>query len=357
MVAVESQRHLTEAVASQFVLHHKLGAGSQGEVWSAQARSGREEHAVKLLPRSAEAWAEVKAYRTLSTVPRHGNVLRNLWMAIDDRSVNVVLELCGKQDLLDRVQAEPTGALSETQARRWSRDLCSAVAHLHAFDVMHLDIKLENILLQGSPGSEELKLGDFGLSAVGKPGRNLTKMCGSGIYRAPEVTLVTAYGPYDGRAADMWSVGVCMFVMVRGRFPFHSEVPLAMLTEWATDCQAVRGTPLIQPTAPAMLSSPEQRARIPPRLLSVLDRCLHLNPAERPAAAMVLRFPWLEEACADGFTRTPGYATPPSSASPIPCLTPTRSKKRQPRSQDTALTGSWGRCKRHKHKPVDSASA
>merc|ERR1719450_1504017 len=111
--------------------------------------------------------------------------------------------------------------MPEPVARNFFCQMLDGVAYCHLAAVAHRDLKLENVLLneQGA-----LKLIDFGLSHVyprqadGSVDRSkpLRDVCGSKSYAAPEVLGGRGY---DGFAADMWSLGVCLFAMLSGFFP------------------------------------------------------------------------------------------------------------------------------------------
>lgn len=82
--------------------------------------------------------------------------------------------------------------------------------------VVHRDIKLENILLDSN---RSMKLIDFGLAAFYAPGKKLRVHCGSPSYAAPEIV---ARKMYEGPPVDVWSLGVVLFAMLAGFLPFHS---------------------------------------------------------------------------------------------------------------------------------------
>ena len=327
-------------------LTKRLGGGSQGEVWLANGHVANVHYAVKMLPATREAWDEIKAYQLIGIHEHHRHLLQAKLLIAEDRCVNLLLEACDK-DLLEYVQKSPSG-VPEPLARRWSRQLCGATVHLHEMGLMHLDIKLENILLNHTGGDIEMsdiKLTDFGLSAFGAPGQTLSKLCGSGIYRAPEVSLTAKYGPYDGRKADVWSLGVCIFVLMRGCFPFAAHVPIERLELYMEPADGVRRTPL------PMIYSPIQRSRLPPSLLELLAVALAVDPACRPLTSEMLEAEWLhcggdvEYASDDTVGTDPdsdsGYATPPASRRPPRCppyLIDVRRKRRR-RSQSFDKSG------------------
>ena len=286
---------------------------------------------------------------------RNPYLLQAKLLIAEDRCINLLLEAC-RMDLLEYVQSH-SGGIGEPLARRWSRQLCHAIAHLHEIGVMHLDVKLENIMLYDPTNvlaleACDIRLADFGLSALGKPGKWLTNMCGSGIYRAPEISLTESLGPYDGRAADVWSLGVSMFVLVRGCFPFAAEAPIGLVK------QLVDASPRDVFGAgepPLVLSSPIQRHRLPQDLLESLDSMLSLDPDRRPPVSALLHSDWLKcgaDFCEaimsdDGVSNDPGsdsgYATPPESKRPPRCppylIDLRRKRRRKVLEQTTGRAG------------------
>lgn len=111
----------------------------------------------------------------------------------------MVLE-CGEQNLCEYVRASKRGRLDEITARSMSRQLSSAVAHMHAKSIVHRDIKLENILI--NTATKKIKLADFGLSNSWNKELMLTTNCGSPEYAAPELHSGKSYG----FEVDIWAL-------------------------------------------------------------------------------------------------------------------------------------------------------
>ena len=135
---------------------------------------------------------------------------------------DVVMDLCLGGELFDVVVNE--GPLGEERARAVMRRLLEGVAYLHARGIVHRDLKPENILLGTGPDRWNVKIADFGLAKVaGDDG--LKTYCGSPQYFAPEVicrkATVLALGRY-GKSADMWSLGVILFILLTASPPFDS---------------------------------------------------------------------------------------------------------------------------------------
>lgn len=103
--------------------------------------------------------------------------------------------------------------LSESNAISYFNEMVEAVNHVHGHDIAHLDIKLENWLLVKGV----IKLSDFNLSKRIERNTWIQTKCGSYSYCAPEILRGR---PYDAFVADVWSMGVCLFTMLCGFFPF-----------------------------------------------------------------------------------------------------------------------------------------
>ena len=103
--------------------------------------------------------------------------------------------------------------MGETKARFFMHQLVDAIGYLHSNEIAHRDLKLENILVNENL---DLKIADFGF-ATDKRVQKLYSNLGSPTYQAPEIGEGR---PYDGRQADVFALGVTLFIMIQGRFPF-----------------------------------------------------------------------------------------------------------------------------------------
>lgn len=178
----------------------------------------------------------------LRRVPQHPSLLRLDDVLMSQSSLFVITEFCAGGDLFSVVEGSsdgaaqrddtptvprvgwsvPGGGLPCTVVRRLFREICEAVQHLHKNGVCHRDIKLENVFLDSD---NHAKLGGLGMGSVvkgtSKDGSHLLRVsCGSRHYACPEVVRGL---PYDGCAADAWSLGVVLFALVTGVLPFDEE--------------------------------------------------------------------------------------------------------------------------------------
>ncbi len=132
----------------------------------------------------------------------------------------MVMELVTGGDLFDKIAVE--GPMKEPAAKTLFAQLLSALHYCHSRGIFHRDLKPENVLLS-SEG--DVKLSDFGLGAlrqedtVNSAGL-LNTICGTPNYAAPEVL---ARKGYDGATADIWSLGVVLYVVLAGCLPFDED--------------------------------------------------------------------------------------------------------------------------------------
>lgn len=136
----------------------------------------------------------------------------NIVEILDVVQNRLVMELAFYGDASSFVRANPA---SKTRARLWTGQLCSALAFLHAMDVVHFDVKPENLLVYLP---DLVKLTDFELARVANTDEPVPEGCGTELFMAPELfdgssTVLTA-------AVDVWAAGVTFHFLLTKRFPF-----------------------------------------------------------------------------------------------------------------------------------------
>ncbi|XP_066906057.1 testis-specific serine/threonine-protein kinase 6 isoform X2 [Halyomorpha halys] len=124
-------------------------------------------------------------------------------------------------DLLDYLMTR--GRVSENRARFWIAQCALALHYIHGINIVHRDIKCENILITESLN---VKLCDFGFSRIITPEGYSSTYCGSIAYTAPEVLRGR---PYQPKKSDIWSVGVVLFVMLNRKLPYPDSSPKKVL--------------------------------------------------------------------------------------------------------------------------------
>ena len=215
----------------------------------------------------------------------------------------VVLEKVSGGELYDRIaRAGRPRPLEEAEARRIFGGIAAAVSHCHAHGIAHLDLKLENILLTEDGG---VKLIDFGLSHAYRPRGDggsrldrardpgyhretpLQNLVGSSGYAAPEVWFNC--GGYDGLTADVWSMGVILYLMLFGFFPFSRDDDAAFADAVNALNEAQR-----QGRGRSLLVAGSVREPPSPLAVELLDAMLTVKPSRRTKAKAVLGHQWLK---------------------------------------------------------------
>ncbi|CCC11117.1 unnamed protein product [Sordaria macrospora k-hell] len=175
------------------------------------------------------------------------------------------------------------GKLKEKQARKFARQIASAVDYCHRNSIVHRDLKIENILISKTG---DIKIIDFGLSNLFSPeeDRKLKTYCGSLYFAAPELLQAR---PYTGPEVDVWSFGVVLFVLVCGKVPFDDQYMPALhqkIKKGAVDY-------------PNWLSS---------ECKHLISRMLVTDPKQRATMHEVMNHPWMLK----------GYNGPPDNYLP-----------------------------------------
>ena len=107
--------------------------------------------------------------------------------------------------------------MEEKEAKSFLKIIASTLEHLHERNIVHRDIKAENILINRH---RNLKLIDFGFSIESIPPATIDTFCGTPTYMAPEIVSKIDHVPIY---TDMWSLGILLYVMLQGNYPFRSK--------------------------------------------------------------------------------------------------------------------------------------
>jgi 5'-AMP-activated protein kinase, catalytic alpha subunit len=153
--------------------------------------------------------------RVLRNLSNHVAIVRVLQCVETPDVLYLVMENCGGGSLLDHVRN--SRRLPEDEACLILQQMLHALQFCHARDIVHRDVKLENILLDEQDGA---RLIDFGLCGYYASGKMLKCHCGSPSYAAPEIV---GRMDYLATPVDVWSLGVVLFAMLAGYLPFHAK--------------------------------------------------------------------------------------------------------------------------------------
>lgn len=195
-----------------------LGKGTYGKVKKAKERSGRLV-AVKSIRKE-----KIKDEQDLVHIRREIEIMSSLchphiitiYEVFENKDkIVIVMEYASRGDLYDYICDKRN--ISEREARHFFRQIVSAVHYCHQNGIVHRDLKLENILLDGNGN---VKIADFGLSNLYQSDEYLQTFCGSPLYASPEIVNGR---PYRGPEVDTWSLGVLLYTLVHGTMPFDGN--------------------------------------------------------------------------------------------------------------------------------------
>lgn len=195
-----------------------LGTGAFSTVREGYHRSNAElSYAVKCINRkklSEEDEAALLDEVAILKEMKHIHIIR-LYDFFDEPSTYyLVMEQMRGGELFDRIVAK--AYYNEKEARDTCKILLEAVCYMHDNHVAHRDLKPENLLLLSDDDDSEVKIADFGFAKKVFEKNSLKTQCGTPGYVAPEILEGTLY---DERA-DMWSVGVILYILLGGYPPF-----------------------------------------------------------------------------------------------------------------------------------------
>ncbi|KDO63576.1 hypothetical protein CISIN_1g013181mg [Citrus sinensis] len=265
-------------LSDRYVLGKQLGWGQFGVIRECSDKFTGEVLACKSIAKDRLVTVEdVRSIKLeieiMTKLSGHPNVVDLKAVYEEEDYVHLLMELCAGGELFHRL--EKYGRFSETEARVIFRHLMQVVSYCHGNGVVHRDLKPENILLATKSSSSPIKLADFGLATYIKAGQNLHGTVGSPFYIAPEVLA----GGYN-QAADVWSAGVILYILLSGMPPFWGKTKSKIF-------DAVRAADLRFPSDPWDHISASAR--------DLIMGMLRVDPSTRLTAAEVLAHSWMEE--------------------------------------------------------------
>uniref|UniRef100_A0A0D9VTE5 non-specific serine/threonine protein kinase n=1 Tax=Leersia perrieri TaxID=77586 RepID=A0A0D9VTE5_9ORYZ len=259
----------------KYELGRTIGEGTFGKVRFAKNTENDEPVAIKILDKEKvqknRLAEQIRREICTMKLVRHPNVVRLFEVMGSKARIFIVLEYVTGGELFEII--ETNGRLKEEEARKYFQQLINAVDYCHSRGVYHRDLKLENLLLDASGN---LKVSDFGLSALTeqvKADGLLHTTCGTPNYVAPEVIEDRGY---DGAAADIWSCGVILFVLLAGFLPFEDDNIISLYKKISE----------AQFTCPSWFSAGAKK---------LITRILDPNPTTRISISKILEDPWFRK--------------------------------------------------------------
>lgn len=205
----------------------------------------------------------------------HPNLIRGIELLDVSNEIILLMEYCEGGRLMDALKSAKS-LISEEVVARLIGELLNVVAYLHERNIVHRDIKIENILLEDSDlTTSSLKLIDLGI-AVEMDGRtSLTSVAGTSCYMAPELLL----GNY-GEKVDEWACGVIMYILITGTMPFKG-------TNFEETKQDIL-TKTLNFDHPLLI-------RKSPECIAMIKGLLEYDPEKRLSAAEAVKMDWIQK--------------------------------------------------------------
>ena len=267
-----------------------LGVGAKSQVKLGYSNSLKRNVAIKVInvkdisqKERVLLSQETKILQKVSSI--NGNLFASYLDTVeDDSNIYIVMELINGVELIDYCSNFRSG-VPEQLAKRLFIQIVQSVNKLHENNIVHLDIKLENVMYVRY--LNRVKLIDFGFSNLTKPEEEVeypsqrnendvlqTHFCGTIHYTPPEVLREV---PYDGKKADSWSLGVLLYCMLTLNYPFDNEennfdVISEMIIHEEFKCTR----------------------DLPAGALSLIRNLLIKCPEDRTAVSEILDHPWLK---------------------------------------------------------------
>uniref|UniRef100_A0A2K5LK20 Maternal embryonic leucine zipper kinase n=1 Tax=Cercocebus atys TaxID=9531 RepID=A0A2K5LK20_CERAT len=253
-----------------YELHETIGTGGFAKVKLACHILTGEMVAIKIMDKNTlgsdlpRIKTEIEALKNL----RHQHICQLYHVLETANKIFMVLEYCPGGELFDYIISQDR--LSEEETRVVFRQIVSAVAYVHSQGYAHRDLKPENLLFDEY---HKLKLIDFGLCAKPKGNKDyhLQTCCGSLAYAAPELIQGKSY---LGSEADVWSMGILLYVLMCGFLPFDDDNVMALYKK------IMRG----KYDVPKWLS---------PSSILLLQQMLQVDPKKRISMKNLLNHPWI----------------------------------------------------------------
>uniref|UniRef100_A0A671YGM5 Serine/threonine-protein kinase BRSK2-like n=1 Tax=Sparus aurata TaxID=8175 RepID=A0A671YGM5_SPAAU len=265
-------KELSLSQSAQYVgpyrLEKTLGKGQTGLVKLGVHCITGQKVAIKIVNReklSESVLMKVEREIAILKLIEHPHVLKLHDVYENNKYLYLVLEHVSGGELFDYLVKK--GRLTPKEARKFFRQIISALDFCHSHSICHRDLKPENLLLDEK---NNIRIADFGMASLQVGDSLLETSCGSPHYACPEVIRGEKY---DGRRADVWSCGVILFALLVGALPFdHDNL-----------------RQLLEKVKSGVFHMPHF---IPPDCQSLLKGMIEVNPEKRLTLEVIQKHAW-----------------------------------------------------------------
>ncbi|KAF8572507.1 hypothetical protein P879_00960 [Paragonimus westermani] len=278
-VPLPTQVHKGESVYDYYDILEELGSGAFGVVHRCREKATGNFYACKFVnaptPQDKQTvHNEIEVMKDLN----HPKLIR-LHEAFEDKDeIAMVMELLTGGELFDRI-ADDNYQMSEAEVANYIRQVCEGIQHMHDNNIIHLDVKPEDIMCETSR-STNVKLVDFGLSRKLNPDESVRVTTATPEFAAPEIARYEPVGFYT----DMWAIGVLSYVLLSGLSPFagsstEETLDRVVHSQHSFDHENFRG--------------------ISDAAKDFISKLLQKQPSQRMTVYEALKHPWLNSTVTD----------------------------------------------------------
>ncbi|KAJ8259781.1 hypothetical protein GJAV_G00173390 [Gymnothorax javanicus] len=252
-----------------------VGKGSYGEVSLVRHNTDRKQYVIKKLNLTSSSKRERRAAEQeaqLLSLLRHPNIVtyRESWEG-EDRRLHIVMGFCEGGDLYQRLKRQKGELIPERQVVEWFVQISMALQYLHEKNILHRDLKTQNIFLTKT---NIIKVGDLGIARVLENQNDMAStLIGTPYYMSPELL---SNKPYNHKS-DVWALGCCVYEMATLKHAFNAKDMNSLVYR------------IIQGKLPQMPSMYD------PRLGELIRSMLSKKPEERPDVKQILRQPYIKQ--------------------------------------------------------------
>ena len=223
----------------------------------------------------------------------HPNITKILETFEDDKYIFIIMEYINGGNLFSFVKKRRK--LSEKISKFLFRQIIEGIQHIHSKKIVHRDIKLENILIDLN---NRIKICDFGIGIMlDSEDELIREQCGTPMYMAPEIILNSKKNGYKGYPVDIWSAGICLYIMLSGTLPFNyknndknkekyemNNNSISLSNNYNYDLQYS-----------IVNKNPKKIKKISSEARDLLHGLLNKDPNERLTIDEILNHPWLKK--------------------------------------------------------------
>lgn len=259
----------------QFEFIRQIGKGSYGEVTLQRHKKDRKQYVLKRInlkkASKREQHAAEQEAKLLSKL-KHPNIVtyKDSFQG-KDGYLHIAMQFCEGGDLYTKLKEQKGVPLEERQVVEWFVQIAMALQYMHERNILHRDLKTQNIFLTKS---KIIKVGDLGIARVLESSSDMaTTLIGTPYYMSPELF---SNKPYNHKS-DVWALGCCVYEMATLKHAFNAKDMNSLVYK------------ILKGKMPLM---PKQYS---PELIQIIKNMLHQEPEKRPSVNRILRDPYIKK--------------------------------------------------------------